>query len=392
MAREKEKKLNQEKEKANKNIEKDSKVEKAVGKSRVEIVKKFAAEILKKHGDVIRSIVLFGSTARGTAKKESDIDIFVIIDDTRHHITPTLKDRLEEDFDKIAKEISPQLSIQQPYLLTEFWALVREGHPIIFNFIREGVPVFDRDVFLPIKKLLEMGEIKPSREAVEKFMERGPKRISRVESAKMYMIAEDCYYAMLETAQAVLMFMGISPPRPSEAPSVLRKALSPKMLEDSYIKDLEDVIELRKKIEHHEIKSIPGEELDKWIEKAKEFVKKMQSLIAKIEIMKRISMIEKSYSIMSETIVTLLKALGKEPKPEEIGEAFKKDVIEPGLLPSHYLDVWNDLISMREAVEKGKLMDIPKQDIIEKREYVRKFIREVSKLLKTKIKEDSRLE
>ncbi|RLJ08439.1 MAG: hypothetical protein DRP12_00595 [Candidatus Aenigmatarchaeota archaeon] len=367
--------------------------EKGVGKKeRIEILKKFAKEVLKKHGDLIRSIVLFGSTARGSAKKESDIDVFVILDDTRHRITPALKEKIEEDLDEIAKKISKQLSVQQPYLLTEFWALVREGHPIIFNFIREGIPVFDRDVFTPIKKLLQMGEIKPSQEAVEKFMERGPKRIKRVESAKTYMVVEDCYYAMLETAQAVLMFMGISPPRPSEAPEVLRKSLSPKLLEDSYVQDLKDIIELRKKVEHHEIKGISGEELDKWIAKAKAFVKKMQSLIGKLEIMKRISMIEKSYSIMTETIITLLKAMGKEVKPEDVEEVFKREIIEPGLIPEQYLDVYRTLKRFSGLVEKGKVMEIPKQEIIAHREYVRKFIREASRLMKRKLKEDSRLE
>ena len=49
---------------------------------------------------------------------------------------------------------------------------------------------------------------------LERFIERGPQRIKRVENARMYMVVEDLYYAMLESAQAVLMFLGRTPPRP----------------------------------------------------------------------------------------------------------------------------------------------------------------------------------
>ncbi|RLI96549.1 MAG: hypothetical protein DRO99_04245, partial [Candidatus Aenigmatarchaeota archaeon] len=157
-------------------------------KKRIEILKKFTKMVLKKYGPMIRSIVLFGSTARQEFKGESDIDVFVILDDTRNRITPNMKMKIEDDLDYFSKKCSKLLSVQQPYLLTEFWNMVRIGHPIIFNFIREGIPVYDKDVFLPIKRLLQMGQIKPSKEAVEKYIERGPKRIRRVKNARMYMI------------------------------------------------------------------------------------------------------------------------------------------------------------------------------------------------------------
>jgi uncharacterized protein (UPF0332 family)/predicted nucleotidyltransferase len=353
-------------------------------KKRIEILKKFTKNVLKKYGPLIRSIVLFGSTARNEFKGESDIDIFVIVDDTRTKISPMMKDKIETDLDVIAKKTSKQLSIQQPYLLTEFWGMVREGHPIIFNFIREGIPVYDKDIFLPIKRLLQMGEIKPSKEAVEKYIERGPKRIKRVENAKIYMVVEDCYYAMLETAQAVLMFLGKSPPRPSDAPDALKKTLvKMKFLEEKYVKFLEDVIAVRKQVEHKRIKCITGEDLDKWIKKTKAFVKKMQSLIVKIEVLKRKNIIEKSYTIMTETTLTLLKALNKLPKKEEsISEAFKKHLVKPGLISEKYLNVFNELEKMQKTVKQGKTIDIPKQELLLNREYVRKFIREAGKILR----------
>ena len=357
-------------------------------KERIEILKTFTKEVLKKYGPIIRSIVLFGSTARGTSKLESDIDVFVIVDDTRHRISPMMKEKMEEDFEKIAKKISRHLSVQQPYLLTEFWGMVREGHPIVFNFIREGIPVFDKDIFVPIKRLLQMGEIKPSKEAVEKFIERGPKRIKRVQNALVYMVVEDCYYAMLESAQAVLMFLGKTPPRPPDAAKTLRKTLvEMKLLEEEYVKYLEDVIKLRKDVEHKRIKRVSGKEVDEWIKKTKAFVKKMQDLIIKIEILKRENMVEKSYAIMTETALTLLKAMRKVPeKEEDIKDYFEKHLVKTGLISNKYFDVFCELEKMHQLVKKGKIMELPKQDILLYREYVRKFIHEAGKLMKKKIK------
>jgi len=356
---------------------------------RIEILKKFTKEILKKYGPVVRSVVLFGSTARDEWKGKSDIDVFVIVDDTRQKITPMMKDSIDAELVRIARGIHSQLSVQQPYLLTEFWNMVRLGHPIVFNFIREGVPVYDKDIFLPIKRLLQMGEIKPSKEAVEKYIERGPKRVKRVENAKIYMVVEDCYYAMLESAQAVLMFLGENPPRPGDAPEALRRTVvQMKLLEPKYADWLDSIVNVRKDVEHRKKQSMAGAELDDWINKTKQFVKRMQQMIVKIEIMKRENIVEKSYDIMRETTVTLLKAIDKAPPQAEnrdLEEVFENELVKQGLVPDSYLEVYRELKKLRKASKEGKILDLPKQHILLQREYVRKFIREAGKILKTRM-------
>jgi len=361
-------------------------------KERIEILKRFTKQVLKKYGPIVRSVVLFGSTAREEWKGKSDIDVFVLLDDTRQKITPMLKDKIDGELVKIARDIHSQLSVQQPYLLTEFWNMVRLGHPIVFNFIREGVPVYDKDIFLPIKRLLQMGEIKPSKEAVEKYIERGPKRIKRVENAKIYMVVEDCYYAMLESAQAVLMFLGENPPRPSDAPEALRKTVSKmKLLEPKYPDWLDGIVTVRKNVEHKKKQTMSGSELDSWIRKTKQFVKRMQQLIVKIEIMKRENIIEKSYAIMRETTLTLLKAMHKAPpesKVQELERAFEAELIKSGLMSEDYLGVYKELKKLRKVSREGKILELPKQHILLQREYVRKFIREAGKILKSRMKPD----
>jgi len=108
----------------------------------------------------------------------------------------------------------------------------------------------------------------------------------------------------------------------------------------------------------------------------------------KIEVLKRENMIEKSYAIMSETAVTVLKAMGKKVESAQLKTAFEKELVKSGLVSEKYLEVFNDLEKMLDTVKKGKTLDLQKQQILVNREYVRKFIREAGKLLKKKIRMD----
>ena len=60
----------------------------------------------------------------------------------------------------------------QTYLLTEFWDAVKDAHPVMFTFIRDGIPIYDRGTFMPWKALLKMGKLKPTPEAIDMFMKR----------------------------------------------------------------------------------------------------------------------------------------------------------------------------------------------------------------------------
>jgi predicted nucleotidyltransferase len=49
---------------------------------RLEEANKFTKKVLEKYGSLIKSVVLFGSIARGDATPDSDVNIFLTIDDT----------------------------------------------------------------------------------------------------------------------------------------------------------------------------------------------------------------------------------------------------------------------------------------------------------------------
>ncbi|MFH8131987.1 MAG: nucleotidyltransferase domain-containing protein [Candidatus Aenigmatarchaeota archaeon] len=365
--------------------------EKETKEERLKEVKEFAEKVLEKYGKYIKCIVMMGSVAREEFKPKSDIDVFVVLDDTSFQITPEEQEKIDEDLEKIAEKISERISVQPSYTLTEFWDYARVCHPIIYNFIKEGIAVYDTVFFAPIKKLLEMGRIPATREAIESYMEGAPKKIMRAKTVKLLMLAEDCYYAMLNTAQAVLMFMGLAPPVPSKAYDEVRKFLvEPGILEPEYAEWLKEIIEIRKKIEHKELTDVSGAFVDEWINKAEKFVEKMFGLLNALELRKKEKILERTYEVMHKAAITALKTLKKMPeKEEEVPLTFKKEFIDSKLIENYYWDIWQRIENMKKLADEKKITEIPDKEVYEMREYVRKLIRDLAKVLKEKeVKEE----
>jgi hypothetical protein len=80
-----------------------------------------------------------------------------------------------------------------------------------------------------------------------------------------------------------------------------------------------------------------------------------------------------------------LKAINKlPPEPEKLPEAFKKYLVEPGLVSPWYADVFGRVIEMRKMLENKKMEDIPERDVYMSKEYVRRFIMDVRKVIESR--------
>jgi len=118
--------------------------------------------VLKKFEKYIVSYVLAGSLVQGKATPTSDIDTWVVIDDTdvKKMTRAELKDKLRAIIISMAIEAGELTGIRnklniQVYILTDFWESLKEANPVIFTLLRDGVPFYDRGIFMPWKLLLE---------------------------------------------------------------------------------------------------------------------------------------------------------------------------------------------------------------------------------------------
>ncbi len=362
----------------------DAKSEK-MRKKQLAIANKFRDEVLRKYKDVTKAIVLFGSLVRGDFHEKSDIDLLVIIDDTVARFSPEMKDRFDEDIYTIGKKISDIIIVQPAWTLTEFWDMARIGHPLLYTIVRDGWALYDTGFWIPIRKLLEMGKIPTTLEAVEKFMEAAPQKISRVETAKLYMVAEDLYYAVLNSSQAVLMHMGQNPPAPKYTPLEVKDHLvNAGLLEQVYLTDLEAIIDFRKKVEHKEVTDITGQQLDEFIQKTKQFVSRMEQLLMQLQKKKKETIVQKNYEVMIKAAVATLKKMEKlPPDPKDLPSAIKAYLIDTGKIDPYYGEIFKKVVTMRKMLDEDKIAEVPQREIELSREYVRRFVRDLAPVLES---------
>jgi uncharacterized protein (UPF0332 family)/predicted nucleotidyltransferase len=353
--------------------------------TRLKSSEKFKDKILEMFKGYIKAVIVWGSITRGDYTGKSDVDIYIIFDDTKFPLKKfeEIRSKIDNDIYSAASSIDPRLHPQPILALTEFIKGIRYTHPLFFNIIREGYAIHDTGFFIPMRKLMELGEFPITPEAAHMRMDPVPKRVERVKNVKLYMIAEDMYYALLDAAQAVLMYVGVGPPPPKTAANTLRENLvKPGLLEEEYAKMLEDITDFRKKVEHKEIKDISGNEVDEWIAKTEKYVERFEKLLKDLETNRKSFDVQKNYEVMMKASVAALKSLNKMPKePEKLSEAFRKYIVEAGLVNPMYSDVFDKVINMKKMLDEKNLEKITDRDVYLNKEYIRRFIEDLRKVI-----------
>ena len=321
--------------------------------------------ILKKFEKYIVSYVLAGSLVQGRATPDSDIDVFVVVDDTdvKKMTRAELKDKLRAIIIGMGIEAGELTGIKnklniQVYILTDFWDSIKEANPIIFTFLRDGVPFYDRGIFMPWKQLLKMGKVKPSREAIDMYMSSGEQMLERISFKLKEIGMEDVFYAIVTPSQAALMLYGVSPPTPKETPGLMKEVFcqKEKLLEEKYIKILQDVITLRKDLEHGTRKDVSGKEIDEIMQEGQAYLKRLQRLFTQIEKMKEQDNVLHTYDTVVTIIRDILKLEGVEKvKDTDMVSTFETEVINKGTIPEKYLRMLKEIIKAKKDYDQKKL-------------------------------------
>ena len=320
---------------------------------------------LKKFEKYIVSYVLAGSITKGLATDKSDIDTYIIIDDTdvKRMTRAELRDKLRAIIIGMGIEAGTITGIKnklhvQIYLLTDFWDSIRECHPVIMDFLRDGIPFYDRGVFMPWKQLLEMGRVKPSRESITMFMDIGDQSFQRVDAKMKEIAMEDLALSILYPSQAALMMVGHPPPAPKAAAKEMRTVFVKKMnlLEEEYITILDHAIKTRKAIEHGDKEKVTGKELDKLMTDNKRYLERIKKLFKKLEENKQKESVVWMYESVITAIRDILRLEDKEPSSDtdEI-KMFKSEIINKGLMHERTLRMITDVIKAKDDYNNNKL-------------------------------------
>jgi uncharacterized protein (UPF0332 family) len=321
--------------------------------------------VLKRFDKYIVSYIAVGSLFRGDSKS-NDIDVAVVIDDTdvKKMSRIELKDRLMGIIREMGYEAGEITKVKkqfhiQCYILTDFWEAVKEASPVIFTFLRDGVPLYDRGVFMPWKLLLEMGRIKPSRESIDIHMDAGNRLLNRAKGRMVSVVAEDIYYAILNPTQAALMLYGLAPPTPKETIKLMEEIFvkKEKILEMKYVEILKKVRKYYKDIEHLKIKDVTGKELDSLLKDAEDYSKRIDKLFKDIQ--KKTESISISDFHDSAMVVVQEVLNSQDIKSKNIELAFAS-LVKKGLFPKKYLQTLKNISKVKQNFKKMKVQEVEK--------------------------------
>lgn len=317
--------------------------------------------VLRKFEKYVYSYVIGGSLVRGEAKKTSDVDVYIIIDDTDVKRMPRLelKEKLRNiiysyvmqagELAGVQNKLSPQI-----YLLTEFWEGVKDANPIFFTFIRDGSPLYDRGGFLPWKLLLRMGKIKPSPESIDGFMSVGDKTTEIAKRKLLDIVIGDIYWGVSMPTQGLLMLYGLPPTNVPETVREFRRIFveKEKLVDKKYADILEEImIKYYKGYEHEKVKEVDGKTVDRLLANSKDYLERLKKLREDIE--KEIQ--KKSLNEIHENIFKILRSLFGD-KPEKILiKDFEKELVNKAMTNPRYIHILRELVEIKEKSKAKKL-------------------------------------
>lgn len=240
----------------------------------------FAFKVSKKFKNIIKSVILFGSVAKGVPKATSDIDLVILVDDASIKWDKEAIDWYQEELKKLTnKEPEKDRLHINTVTLSSFWENVLIGEPAAINILRYGIPVLDPGFVMPLKFLLYQGKIRPTQEAIYNCAGRVPWHIFRGK-IKLLGAIGDFYWAFVDSAHAPLMQAGQTPPSPEHVPELLQKVfVAHKKIDAKYVDWYKEIYELAHKIKNNEITSIPGRAYEIWLKRTDEFTSVMHKLL-----------------------------------------------------------------------------------------------------------------
>ncbi|MFT4311272.1 MAG: nucleotidyltransferase domain-containing protein [Candidatus Woesearchaeota archaeon] len=319
--------------------------------------------VLERFEKYIVSYIVAGSVITEKAKPDSDIDAFVVIDDTdvKKMNRIELRDKLRAIIVGMAAEAKQHVEVKrdfhvQVWILTDMWDNIKEANPVIFTVIRDGLPLYDKGMFMPWKHLLAMGKVKPSPEAIDMMMQTGDQMLQRVDMKLKEIGIDDFFWATITGSQAAIMLYGLPPPVPNDTPKILRDMFvkKEKIFKESDVKKFEQILKFRKDIERSRVTKVTGKQIDTLYKYTKEYLDSLKELFKKIDLMK----INQNIDIASDDFKRIKKEAAKSYNIEE--SKVIKYLIKENKIPAQ---IEKDVKNFEQIKKEHNKKDMPRQEI-----------------------------
>lgn len=247
----------------------------------IRILYDFTKQLVNEFGGFVHAMILFGSVAREEKKEDSDLDVLALVDDVNFDITPEIVGSWRLGAGKILADLDAVGKIHLTTMgLAQFWDAVRHSDPVIITILRDGQGIVDTGFFKPLKKLLEMGRIKPSKESIEAHLGVANQLVN---ASNTHLLAafDDLYWAVINSAHAALMHIGKMPRAPSEVPDFFDKHLVKKKhgLTKKDAEFLDYMVRTMKHIARGELNKFDPDDLEDAKLKTEKLVEKLRKIV-----------------------------------------------------------------------------------------------------------------
>ncbi len=356
------------------------KLRKAKEKSRerrFEKVEEFSDKLQEKLGDKVKCVAVYGSVPEGRHTHESDIDTFVVLDDTKleDDVPSEAKDKIRKKVTNLAKETDERITIQYFTFLTEFWDSIRKGEPLVVAVLRKGEPVYDVGIFMPAKRMLQRGKITSSQEAVEKRLKMAALGYKKAEQNFKQSIPHKLEQAVANAGQAPIMYIGKTPPNKEDVGKVLNELfVENDNLEEKYVEIAEKIHEFSDEAEKHP-EEITAEMVEEHLEITDDFIRRMHQLVGQLGSNKKVQDIIEDYKTFLKANVAALKSKGIEPPEEK--EDLPETVIENVEVEEDHREFFQEWEEIMEKVKNEELDDIDEKKLYELKERTKEFASKV---------------
>jgi len=223
----------------------------------------------------VKAVWIFGSAIKKN-KPTTDIDIFVLVDDTIKDYETLLKSlnftlsRITEKADK--KKLN--LHIQKPMQLSFFWSLLIKGEPWAVTSVKNPIIIYDRSKYLPlIQKLLSGKKMVGADIKAERLVARSKNLLTHNRELRLEFVSE-LFNAAEEAVQIFLSSQGKIAFESKKLLAELKK-LSPHAVSDIYF----EMMILDEKQEKGTLSDFSGEELDYYTDKIRFFIKETEAIL-----------------------------------------------------------------------------------------------------------------
>lgn len=242
-----------------------------------EIIDKYLKPLLR-YKRYIEAIYVYGSAI--TKGEANDIDVMIIVDDTEM-VNNLAVDLIEKEcgfIDEKAKKEGYVFHFQPVKMLSRWWHLLIEGEPWIVTSLKNIHVVYDkRRLIKEVKDYIGKSILYKREEKTEKLVERSTSSIIKNREVLLGSVSI-LSNASTEAAQILFLF---------ENRLLLNKkkiADDLKKYEDQIGRDNIDayiqIIDLEEKIEHGTLSEFTSENLDFYLEKIKNFIAKIEIILA----------------------------------------------------------------------------------------------------------------